>query len=91
MKNFPIRAGALAALMSAAALAPAYADDRAPNADERAKIEAALKAEGFASWGSIELDDGRTWEVDDARHSDGREYDLELSMQTLAITDRDED
>ena len=71
--------------------APALADDRAPTAEERTKIEAALKAEGFQSWGDIELDDDRAWDVDDARHSDGKEYDLELDKTTFAITKRDPD
>lgn len=71
--------------------APAFAADRAPTAEERANIEAALKAEGFQSWGDIELDDDRAWDVDDARHSDGKEYDLELDKTTLAVTKRDPD
>lgn len=80
-----------AATLFAAFTSPALADDRQPTADERARIEAALTAEGFASWGEIELDDSQVWDVDDAIDSDGREYDLELDMTTLAITDRDED
>jgi len=71
--------------------APAFADDRAPTAEERTKIEAALKSAGFQSWGEIELDDDRAWDVDDARHSDGKEYDLELDKTTLAVTKRDPD
>lgn len=70
---------------------PALAEDRDPTPEERTKIEAALKAEGFASWGDIELDDDRVWEVDDARHSDGKEYDLDLDPQSLAIVKRDDD
>lgn len=70
---------------------PAVADDRAPTAEERAQIEAVLEREGFTSWGEIELDDGKVWEVDDAIHSDGREYDLELNPTSLEITDRDPD
>lgn len=89
MKIF--RAVALAATFTVPFVVPALADDRAPTADERARIEAVLKAEGFTSWGEIELDDGKVWEVDDAIHSDGREYDLELDPSTLAITDKDPD
>ncbi len=81
-----ILAAALAALAS-----PALAD-RAPTAEERAAIEAKLKAEGFTRWESIELeDDGSVWEVDDAVGADGREYDLELRFGTLEIVDRDAD
>ncbi|MDP3895522.1 MAG: PepSY domain-containing protein [Mesorhizobium sp.] len=86
-----MRVAATAFLLVAALSIPALADDRAPTADERARIEAVLKAEGFTGWGEIELDDDRVWEVDDARHSDGKKYDLELDRTTLAITDRDED
>lgn len=81
-----ILAAALAVLAS-----PAFAD-RAPTAEERAAIEAKLKAEGFTRWESIELeDDGSVWEVDDAVGADGREYDLELRFGTLEIVDRDAD
>jgi len=80
----------LAAMLSTVAMT-AVADDRKPTPEERAKIEAALKAEGFTSWGEIELDDDKVWEVDDAKHSDGKEYDLELDPETLAITDKDPD
>lgn len=86
-----VRPLVLAALLAAPFTAPALADDRAPTLDERARIEAVLVAEGFVSWGEIELDDGKVWEVDDAIHSDGREYDLELDVRTLEITDRDLD
>ena len=83
----------LLALSAAFALlaSPALAD-RAPNAEERAAIEAKLKAEGFTKWEDIELeDDESVWEVDDAVGADGREYDLELRFGTLEIVDRDAD
>ncbi len=83
----------LLALSAALALlaSPALAD-RAPNAEERAAIEAKLKAEGFTKWEDIELeDDESVWEVDDAVGADGREYDLELRVDTLEIIDRDAD
>ena len=83
----------LLALSAAFALlaSPALAD-RAPNAEERAAIEAKLEAEGFTRWEGIELeDDESVWEVDDAVGADGREYDLELRFGTLEIVDRDAD
>lgn len=86
MKSLPLLAAA-----SLFAAAPAFAEDRAPNADERTKIEAALKADGFTTWGDIELDDGRVWEIDDARHSDGKEYDVDIDPATYAILKRDPD
>jgi len=70
--------------------APALADDRGPTADERGSVESALRAGGFTSWGRIELDDGRKWEVDDAIHSDGREYDVDLDLG-FKIIKRDPD
>ncbi len=79
----PLAAVALAftAATLGAAVTPgsALAADRPPNAEERAAIEAALKADGFARWGEIELDGGK-WEVDDAVHADGKEYDVDLSL-----------
>ena len=70
---------------------PAFAD-RAPTPEERAAIEAKLKADGFTKWESIELeDDESVWEVDDAVAADGREYDLHLKPGTLEILKRDPD
>lgn len=83
-----------AALCGAAVLAlPAFsamADDREPTAEERTQIEAALREAGFTSWEEIELDDGR-WEVDDARHSDGQEYDLKLDMEYKIVSRHQDD
>jgi len=68
---------------------PAFAD-RAPTPEERAAIEAKLKADGFTKWESIELeDDESVWEVDDAVATDGREYDLHLKPGTLEILKRE--
>ena len=88
MKNVLAGMAALAVLATAAA--PALADDRPPTAEELTQIEQTLRAEGFSSWDDIELDDG-LFEVDDAVHSDGREYDLEIDPQTYAIVKRDSD
>jgi hypothetical protein len=85
----PIILAAPFALLTAFA-ASAFADDRPPTAEERTRIEAALRAEGYTAWNSIELDDNRVWEVDDARDAEGKEWDLDLDMQTLAIVKRDD-
>lgn len=90
MKNVLAGMAALAVLATAAATAPALADDRQPTAEELTQIEQTLRAEGFTSWDDIELDDG-VFEVDDAVHSDGRKYDLELDPQTYAIVKRELD
>jgi hypothetical protein len=66
----------------------AYAD-RAPTPEERARIEQAPRQLGFVTWKKIELDDGQR-EVDDARHSDGKEYDLKLNSD-LKVTKQKED
>ena len=86
----PIILAAPLALIATFASAPALADDRPPTAEERTRIEAALTADGYTSWGSIELDDDRVWEVDDARDAEGKEWDLDLDMQSLAIVKRDD-
>lgn len=70
------------------ASASAAVADRLPNADERAAIEKALRAAGYTSWGKIELDDGRAWEVDNAVAADGKRYDLDLDMN-LSIVKKD--
>lgn len=69
--------------------APAWAD-RKPTPDERDKIEASLRAEGFQRWKEIELDDGQ-WEVDDAVDREGRDWDLKLDPRTMQIVEREED
>jgi uncharacterized membrane protein YkoI len=70
---------------------PAFAD-RDPTPEERTRIEAKLAAEGYTRWDDIELEDDRpVWEVDDAVWSDGREYDLELAVDTLDILKKDAD
>ncbi len=88
MRGGFISTAAAMALLGVFAM-PAAAD-RAPNAEERAAIEQVLRAEGFTRWDEIELDDGR-WEVDDAVHRDGGEYDLELEPTTYKIVKRDRD
>ena len=64
--------------------------DRAPTAEERTRIENALRGLGFTRWEEIELDDG-VWEVDDAIGSDGQEYDLKLHPETLAVIKQERD
>ncbi len=82
----------IAAIAAAFALSPlaAFADDRAPTAEERTRIEAALKAAGYSSWEEIELDTNDGWEIDDALHSDGQKYDLVLDPTSLAVKSRDD-
>ena len=81
-----IRLLAMAALLGSLA-APAWAD--APTAKQRTRIEAALRGMGFERWGSIESgNDGREWEVDDARAADGREYDVRLDAADLQEVSR---
>jgi Peptidase propeptide and YPEB domain len=64
--------------------------DRAPNLEERSRIEAILRNQGFTRWGKIELDDeSDAWEIDDAHASDGHRYDLRLRPDTLEIITRE--
>jgi hypothetical protein len=78
MQKFMTLVGALA--ISAAALSTAAtADDRPATPAEEAEISAILKDAGFTSWRKIEFDtDDRKFEVDDARHTDGRVYDVDI-------------
>lgn len=85
-----LRITALCFVFAALPLSGALAD-RGPTADERARIEATLKSQGFTRWGKIEFDDGRYWEVDDAYAADGLKYDLDLSADGGAIIRRDRD
>ena len=82
---------AIAAALAATTLAaPAFAGERAPTNEERTGIERVLADGGFKTWGKIELDDGR-WEIDDARHTDGKKYDVELDRQSFAVLKKDID
>jgi hypothetical protein len=66
--------------------------DRPPTPEERSRIEAVLRDEGFTDWGAIALDDDDdVWEVDDAYASDGHRYGLRLHPGTLAIIAREPD
>jgi uncharacterized membrane protein YkoI len=78
-------------LVAAVLLAPMAAEARDPTPEMKARIEAALREQGYTGWEEIEMKrDGRI-EVDDARATDGKEYDLELDPQTLRVTKREED
>ena len=59
---------------------PALAD-RAVTEDERAKLVAAVQAEG-CNGGKLEMDeDDQQFEVDDAVCADGKKYDLKFDLQ----------
>ena len=76
-----------AAALLASLAAPAWAD--APTAEQRIRIETALRGMGFERWGGIESDNnGREWEVDDARAADGREFDVRLNASDLSEISR---
>lgn len=66
-----LSAMAFAALATTAAWA-----DRPVTDGERAKLVAALQAEGCTG-GEMEFDDGK-FEVDDARCADGKKYDFDF-------------
>jgi Peptidase propeptide and YPEB domain len=52
---------------------------------DQAKVEEALKAQGYTKWKSIVLDNG-TWEVDDAINTAGKQFDLRIDANSLKIT-----
>lgn len=81
-----VTTAALALALATTLAGTAYADEKLP-ADQQAKVEAKLKAEGFTKWKEIELDDGHI-EVDDAVDANGKQFDLHLDKDTLAITKR---
>ncbi|MCC7253894.1 PepSY domain-containing protein [Hyphomicrobium sp.] len=69
----------MAAFAAGALATAATADDRPATAAERAEIGGILQAAGFSSWRKIEFDtDDRKFEVDDARHSNGKVYDVDI-------------
>jgi len=71
------------------AVPTAHAEDDHPTAEQRTRIEAALRQLSFVSWGEIEREnDGREWEVEDARTADGRKFDVRLSADDLSELSR---
>jgi hypothetical protein len=88
MKISLLAAAPVALLVTAS---PALAD-RLPTEGERAVVERTLRAAGFVSWEEIELDDdGPRWEVDDARASDGRRFDVKIDPKSLRIVRQERD
>ena len=69
---------------------PALAKDRPVTDDERAKLVAAVAAQG-CSGGKMEFDDDGHYEVDDARCNDGRKYDLKFDTAFKLIKKELED
>ena len=71
-------------------VAPLLAKDRPVTDEERTKLVAAITAEGCEG-GRLEYDDDGHFEVDDARCSDGRRYDLEFDTAFKLIKKELED
>jgi len=82
-----IRITGLAALALGLAFTGSAFADRAPTPEEKTKIEAVLKQEGFTKWKKIEVEDDEI-EVDDAIDANGKQFDLELDPKTFAIVKR---
>jgi hypothetical protein len=79
----------LTALWLLAGHAVARADDRPVTEEERAKLSAAVQAEG-CSGGSMEADDDG-YEVENATCADGRTYELEFDKSFRLIEKELED
>jgi hypothetical protein len=71
-----MRLSIVLAAVSVLAATQARADDRPVTAEESAQLVAALQAQGCTG-GKMEFDDGK-FEVDNAKCSDGRTYDLDF-------------
>lgn len=76
---------ALIALIAALA-APALAkkDPRPPSPAQQARIEQALRSQGFVRWSGIRTDDDGP-EVDSAWDAQGRRFELKLDPRTLKV------
>jgi len=78
------------ALFMFAAAATVVAKDRPVTDDERAKLVAAATAQG-CSGGEMEFDDDGYYEVEDARCSDGRKYELRFDTAFNLISKKLDD
>lgn len=63
------------------------AEEDAPRAVTQDKIEAVLQDAGFETWGDIKRAEGK-WQVDDALHGDGHEYDVTIDGESYDILSR---
>lgn len=82
MKRFGLGIVTLGLLLASA---PALAD-RDPTPKEAHKVETALTAAGYKSWGKIHFDaDVSRWRVDGAKAVDGKTYNLELNPTDYRI------
>jgi uncharacterized membrane protein YkoI len=61
-----------------------------PSPADQAKVEAALKDQGYTSWKSIVLDKG-IWKVDDAINAAGKQFDLKIDAATLKIISKEKE
>jgi hypothetical protein len=84
MKCTLLVSAAASAALSLLAWESGLATDRPLTEDERTKLVAAMTAEG-CSGGQMEFDDDGHYEVDDARCSDGRRYDLKFDASFKLI------
>ena len=75
-------------LIIAASPTVAATGARPPTKEERTTIEGKLTAGGFKDWKKIEFEEG-LWKIDEAKHTDGKKYDLELDKATLEIVRQD--
>ncbi|MGL4813374.1 MAG: PepSY domain-containing protein, partial [Beijerinckiaceae bacterium] len=80
----------LAACAVPAFMSPASAQERDPTPQERARVEAALRALGFVDWGLIKHDDD-VWTIEDVIDADGRAYYLELDADDFSVQRKDAD
>lgn len=79
----------LSAIAAAALVTAASAGDRRATPEEQAQVGAILQANGFTSWQKIEYDDDGKFEVDDARHANGRVYDVDIRGGRIVKKERD--
>lgn len=77
----------LAATLGGAAATTFAGKDRPPTPEEREKIMKALEELGYSSPGEIEIE-GKTIEVEDVLHTDGKRYELKLDAKTLKVLKR---
>ncbi len=87
MLQVPLFAAVLASALSLFNPTQVAEEDK-PRGVALDKIESTLTGAGFESWEDIERDKGH-WDVDDALHGDGHEYDVKIDGETYDILSRD--
>lgn len=80
----------LSAVLLLSSMATAADAGQYSKKSDQSPVVSVLRANGFVAWEEIERENGH-WEVDNARHSSGRVYDLHIAGGRIVRREREWD